>query len=235
MKKYIGMILIACVLLGIPGKNVYASAGRTLLSTYKSTFEDNDTRGVNIRLASEKLNKTTVKKGDIISFDVICGTRTLENGYKQVNTVGDGICQVSSDLYMALLQMGITPVERANHYIGTGIWYVPMGFDVAISEGKKDFKFSNPYEEPIYIESLIQNGTHTINIYGDKDLLSGYTYKPLSEYKGETLVEREVAQSDGSILKENVKKYIYESYLVEYKNGKEIRRIHLDTSLYDGV
>ena len=46
--------------------------------------------------------------------------------------------------------------ERYNHSMMVS--YSDPGFDAAIAEGSKDFKFKNNTNAPIYIEGYTQNG-----------------------------------------------------------------------------
>ena len=66
-------------------------------------------------------------------------SRTLENGYvvapsfaggRVVSSVGGGICQVSSTLYVTMLLSSIPATERYAHSLNVD--YVPKGLDSAI-------------------------------------------------------------------------------------------------------
>ena len=76
---------------------------------------------------------------------------TKENGYfmagsyvdgKVVDSLGGGICQVSTTLYNAVLLSELEVTERHNHSMIVS--YVEPSADAAISESSgKDFKFVN--------------------------------------------------------------------------------------------
>lgn len=76
----------------------------------------------------------------------------------------DGICQISSTLYNAVLLANLDIVERYNHSYTSS--YVPAGRDATVVYGAKDFKFKNSRNYPIKLEVFVEKGTATFNIYG---------------------------------------------------------------------
>ena len=79
-----------------------------------------------------------------------------------VTSVGGGICQVSSTLYVAMLLSAIPATERYPHSLAVD--YVPSGMDSAIVEGAKDLKFRNIFSYPVQINSEAKDGTLTVSI-----------------------------------------------------------------------
>lgn len=67
-----------------------------------------------------------------------------------VDSMGGGICQVSTTLYNAVLRAELEVVERSPHSMT--VHYVELSEDAAIAGTYKDFKFKNSTEYPIYIE-----------------------------------------------------------------------------------
>ena len=100
---------------------------------------------------------------------------TAANGYypagsyvsgKVVDSMGGGICQVSTTLYNAVLLSELEITERHNHSMIVG--YVDKSADAAIAESAgKDFRFKNNTDYPIYVEGITSPDKHiTFNIYG---------------------------------------------------------------------
>ncbi len=86
-------------------------------------------------------------------------------GNKVVDSLGGGICQVSTTLYNAVIRAELEVVERYNHSMIVG--YVDASADAAIAESSgMDFKFRNNLDYPVYIEGITQNRAITYNIYG---------------------------------------------------------------------
>lgn len=146
----------------------------TILAAYTTEYDPgNESRTHNIQLASDKINGTLIKPGAQFSFNDIVGERTAEAGYddapvmidgKLVPGIGGGICQVSSTIFNTALLAGMNIVERTPHFEPVG--YIQAGRDATVAWGYLDFKFRNPYQQSIYILSVMNNGTLTIYIIG---------------------------------------------------------------------
>lgn len=142
-----------------------------LLSTHTTYYDATQARAANVELAASRINGAIIAPGKRFSFSLGVGTRTVANGYvngpsfaggKEVESIGGGICQVSSNLYVSLLLAGIEPDEH--HYHGLAVDYVPIGLDAAIAEGAWDLRFTNPFEHKIMVEAVAKDGALTINL-----------------------------------------------------------------------
>ncbi len=120
----------------------------------------NNQRSHNIRLAAEAINNHVVFPGETFSFNNVVGMRTTERGYlpapvivkgELTEGIGGGICQVSSTLFNAADQAGMTIVQRYSH--SKQVPYVPPGRDATVSWYGPDFTFVNPYNQPILIQA----------------------------------------------------------------------------------
>lgn len=78
------------------------------------------------------------------------------------NEYGGGICQVSSTLYAAMCHGLLPAIERHPH--SSGVSYLPAGLDATISEGYKDLKFVNPYQESLTILAAADEGILTVTL-----------------------------------------------------------------------
>ena len=146
----------------------------TVLASYTTEYDpSNESRTHNIQLASDKINGTLIKPGAQFSFNDVVGERTAEAGYddapvmidgKLVPGIGGGICQVSSTIFNTALLSGMNIIERTPHFEPVG--YIQAGRDATVAWGYLDFKFRNPYQQSIYILSVMNNGTLTIYIIG---------------------------------------------------------------------
>ena len=113
-------------------------------------------RGENLRLACEALNGVILEPGETLSYNATLGMRTAEAGYQEapaysgerlINTLGGGICQVSSTLYLASLYAELETVERTSH--GYPSTYMPVGLDATVSWGSPDLKIKNNTSLPV--------------------------------------------------------------------------------------
>lgn len=141
------------------------------LARYSTAYNTTEDRAVNVELAASRINGMTIQPGETFSYSTSVGTRTLENGYvvapsfaggKVVSSVGGGICQVSSTLYVAMLLSGIPATQHYLHSLPVD--YVERGLDAAIVEGYKDLQFKNNFDYPITINAAAKNGTLTVSI-----------------------------------------------------------------------
>ena len=148
----------------------------TVLASFTTEYNpDNESRTHNIQLASDKINGTLIKPGAQFSFNDVVGERTAEAGYddapvmidgKLVPGIGGGICQVSSTIFNTALLSGMNIIERTPHFEPVAYIQAGRGRDATVAWGYLDFKFRNPYQQSIYILSVMNNGTLTIYIIG---------------------------------------------------------------------
>ena len=98
---------------------------------------------------------------------------------KVVDSLGGGICQVSTTLYNAVLLSELEVVERSNHSMI--VTYVDPSADAAIAGTYKDFKFKNDTDAPIYIEGVTADKKITFTIYGEETRPSNRSIKYVSK------------------------------------------------------
>ena len=142
-----------------------------VISTHTTYYDPTQSRAKNVELAASRINGTILAPGKSFSFSSSIGTRTVANGYvngpsfasgREVESIGGGICQVSSNLYVSLLLAGIEPSEH--HYHSLTVDYVPLGLDAAISEGYWDLRFNNSFAHKMMIEATAKDGVLTISL-----------------------------------------------------------------------
>ena len=144
------------------------------LAKYTTRYDvTNYNRSNNLSIAADKIDGTVIMPGETFSYNQVVGARTIAAGYKEagafaggqvIQSVGGGICQVSSTLYNAALLANLEITDRSNHVFLTG--YVAAGRDATVSWGTIDFKFKNTRKYPIKIEASAKNGICKMAIYG---------------------------------------------------------------------
>ena len=146
-----------------------------LLGTFTTSYKTSGSnRSGNVANGCRLINGTTMYPGDEMSVYEMISPFTVENGYFMagsysgglvVDSLGGGICQVSTTLYNAVLLAELDVTERHNHSMI--VTYVDPSADAAISGTQKDFKFVNNLDHPIYIEGITtEDKKITFNIYG---------------------------------------------------------------------
>ncbi|MGL4656464.1 MAG: VanW family protein [Sarcina sp.] len=190
-------------------------------STSFSTGDWN--RVENLKVATRNINGTVLMPGETFSYNDVVGERTIERGFKSgasfsgsevVQTIGGGICQISTTLYQAVMKSGIRSVERTNHSMRVG--YAAPSEDATVSWGYLDYKFKNTYNSPIFIQGIITDGIVTFNVFGDKDDIGNKTYDLVGVTTG----------SNGSSLSSV-------GYLITYENGNEVSREEVSRDTYN--
>jgi len=135
-------------------------------------IDQDEDRIHNISLASQNLNGYVLKSNEVFSFNEVLGDRTEEKGYRDAAVIvkgkkeedcGGGVCQVSTTLYQAAQNAGMTILERNSHQ--KEVPYAAQGEDAAVNYGSLDLRFKNNLGVPVVFELYIENGTMIANIF----------------------------------------------------------------------
>lgn len=151
------------------------SVVQDILGTFTTSFaSSNVDRSANVENGSRLINAITLYPGEEFSMYKEVAPFTVQNGYymagsyvngKVVDSLGGGICQVSTTLYNAVLKAELDVTERHNHSMIVA--YAEPSADAAIAESSgKDFRFVNNTDYPIYVESTTKDKRITVSIYG---------------------------------------------------------------------
>lgn len=223
---------------------------KDVLGTFTTSYSSSGAnRSGNVKNGASKVNGTLLYPGDAFSMYETVSPFTEENGYYLagsylnglvVDSLGGGICQVSTTLYNAVLLAELEVTERSNHSMIVN--YVDPSADAAISGTAKDFKFVNNLEYPVYIEGSTSSDKHiTFTIYGcetrPKDRKVTYESKVISktDAPGEKIV------ADGSLPAGSVSVqsahtgYVAELWKVVTVDGVEESRTQVNKSTYAAV
>ena len=142
------MIALLLLAVAVPG----AMASETYTAHTPLSGADDD-KLVNLRLAAQAIDGTTVEVGDRFSFNETVGPREKRRGYRKAPNgrgavvTGGGVAQAASTLYMALLQLGddvdIDPVKTygkrfSDDYVQNPSLAIVTDYDAGI-----DLSFTN--------------------------------------------------------------------------------------------
>lgn len=212
-------------------------------TSYKTSNKD---RSLNVSNGCELIDGTTLYPGETFSTYEKVSPFTADNGYymagsylngKVVDSIGGGICQVSTTLYNAVLLSELEVTERHNHSMI--VTYVDPSADAAIAESAgKDFQFVNNLNYPIYIEGYTKDKTITFVIYGveersaDREVIYESEVLERIEPTANVLVE-DPAQPVGSIVQSAAHVgYKAKLWKVVKENGVEVSREQINSSNY---
>lgn len=222
-----------------------------VIGSYTTSFSTSGSdRSANVSNGCRLIDGTTLYPGEEFSTYEAVAPFTEKNGYymagsylngKVVDSLGGGICQVSTTLYNAVLRAELEVTERYNHSMI--VTYVDPSADAAIAESSgKDFKFVNNLDVPIYIEGIIEGKKITFNIYGEETRSSDrqvtYESKVLEVINppGELLYAN-ASQPIGYLVRSDSAHIGYKAQLwkVVTENGVEVERTQVNSSSYKMV
>lgn len=86
------------------------------------------------------------------------------DGNNFVPGLGGGVCQVSSNLYNAVILADLEILERHRHSLPVD--YVPPGKDATVSFRTLDFNFRNSSKVHLLIRSFAEGNTLTFQLFG---------------------------------------------------------------------
>ncbi len=223
---------------------------KDVLGSFTTSYSTSgSSRSANVENGCALINGTTLYPGEEFSAYEAVSPFTQANGYymagsylngKVVDSLGGGICQVSTTLYNAVLNAELEVTERHNHSMIVS--YVDPSADAAIAESSgKDFKFVNNLEYPIYIEGYTANKKITFNIYGVETRDPGHEVR----YESEVLeviqppadaIYADAAQPIGYIVTESAHiGYKARLWKIVYQDGVEVSRTQVNSSSYKMV
>lgn len=221
---------------------------KDVLGTFTTSFSTSGAaRSANVTNGCRLLSGITLYPGEEISTLEAITPFSEDNGYymaasylngQVVDSLGGGICQVSTTLYNAVLQAELEVTERYNHSMI--VTYVDPSADAAIAESSgKDFIFKNNLEYPIYIDGYTTPDKQiTFTVYGVETRDSGREVIYESEVLERNVPETEIIYTDAS---QPVGFCSVQSAHIGYKarlwkivkeNGVEVSRDQVNSSTY---
>ncbi len=169
---------------------------RDVLGSTSTHVGGTSIRRGNVKLAGEACNGVVLNDGDIFDYNAVVGKRTTDRGFgaapayvngETVDTIGGGICQVSSTVYYATLLANLEIVERYAHRYAPN--YITWGMDATVSWGGPEFRFRNNTGYPIRLDVTYDKKNNIkVDIVGTKtdDTYVKMTYKNLGDTPYET-------------------------------------------------
>ncbi|MBQ9511656.1 MAG: VanW family protein [Lachnospiraceae bacterium] len=223
---------------------------KDVLGTFSTNYRtSSNARSANIANGCRLTQGVTIYPGEEYSVLDHMQPFTEANGYylagsylngQVVDSLGGGICQVSTTLYNAVLRSELEVTERHNHSMIVS--YVQPSMDAAIAESsEKDFKFVNNTAHPIYIDGYTEGKNITFTIYGVEERAGSHKVRYEPETVSTTPAGPEVIHADAS---QPIGFVDVQSAHVGYKarlwritteNGEETERVIINESNYKMV
>ena len=167
------------------------NAGTDCLATFETEFkwEDGEERAENLRVACEKINGSAFLAGQEISANGMMEPVTEEGGYhpahafqdgKTIDSVGGGICQISSTLYNVGLLAELQMKYRSNHSML--VTYVDPSRDATVyPESGLDLKMINNTGNTVFFAAERSGNKVIISLYGTEYRPAERTIKYVSK------------------------------------------------------
>lgn len=219
---------------------------KDILGEYSTKFSSDEERENNLINGMNFINGYVLNPGDIFSSQTVLGPFTKENGYEisnafsegdLVQSVGGGVCQLTTTLYNAVLYAELEIVERYEHSMQVS--YVDASRDATVSSKYKDFKFKNNTNGTIIITGEVSNGNITFTLYGreerDKNRKIEFQVikkRYITPEKGEIVMDKSITSLKEYIERESRFGCEAELYKIIYLNDVEVDRIFINASKY---
>lgn len=194
----------------------------TIIGTFTTAYTGAGSgRAKNIETGAGKLHGAVVLPGEVFSVATALMPFTEENGYATGGTyidgqlsesIGGGVCQLSTTLYNALLYTRLEITERHPHSLSVG--YIPLGQDAAIAGDYKDLKFKNITDAPVLLLCETMEERVKVTLYGAENAGRGeITVESVTTEESKDSITVEVYRTEtgakGEVKKERVSRDKY--------------------------
>lgn len=140
---------------------------------YTTTYGGDPNRLHNVRLVAQLVDGALIAPGAEFSFNATTGERSPERGFREApviingelqNGIGGGVCQVSTTVFNAAFEAGISITSRTNHALY--ISHYPQGRDATVNYPDLDLRFQNDTGKWLLLRTFVGASELTVNLYG---------------------------------------------------------------------
>jgi len=144
-----------------------------VVGSYTTTYGGTPGRLHNVQLVAELIDGALVAPGTRFSFNETTGERNEAKGFEEApviingelqSGIGGGVCQVSTTLFNAVFEAGLSIESRTNHALY--ISHYPLGRDATVNFPDIDLVFTNDTERWLLVRTFVGAGSLTVNVYG---------------------------------------------------------------------
>lgn len=171
-----------------------AESVQDILGEYKTNYNTSETdRSTNLRVGAGYIDGVVLLPGESLSFFDYLYPCTTARGYRgatayqggrYVDSIGGGICQVSTTCYNAVLLAELEVVERSPHTMTVS--YVKPGLDSGQAQSSgRNLVFANNTDYPVYVEAYASGGTLYIGLWGKETRPANRKVEYYSKYTEE--------------------------------------------------
>jgi len=144
-----------------------------VVGSYTTTYGGTEGRLHNVALVAELIDGALVAPGARFSFNATTGERNAAKGFEEApviingeleSGIGGGVCQVSTTVFNAAFEAGLSIEKRTNHALY--ISHYPLGRDATVNYPDLDLVFRNDTDRWLLVRTFVGTGSLTVNIYG---------------------------------------------------------------------
>ncbi len=144
-----------------------------VVGSYTTTYGGTPGRLHNVQLVAELIDGALVAPGARFSFNETTGERNAAKGFEEAPVIingelqtgiGGGVCQVSTTLFNAVFEAGLSIERRTNHALY--ISHYPLGRDATVNFPDIDLVFTNDTDHWLLVRTFVGAGSLTVNLYG---------------------------------------------------------------------
>jgi vancomycin resistance protein YoaR len=144
-----------------------------LVSSYETIYGGDPNRRHNVQLVAHLIDSHMIAPGEEFSFNKTTGERTAAKGFLEAPVIvngelqtglGGGICQVSTTVFNAAFEAGLSITERTNHALY--ISHYPLGRDATVNYPNVDLKFMNDTGHWLLLRTFVGSSSLVVNLYG---------------------------------------------------------------------
>jgi vancomycin resistance protein YoaR len=144
-----------------------------LVASYTTYYGGDPNRVHNVQLVAHLVDRHVIAPGATFSFNQTTGARTAAKGFKEAPVIingelqtglGGGVCQVSTTVFNAAYEAGLSITSRTNHALY--ISHYPQGRDATVNYPDIDLKFVNDTGHWLLLRTFVGSSALTVSLYG---------------------------------------------------------------------
>jgi vancomycin resistance protein YoaR len=144
-----------------------------LVGGYTTSYGGDPNRIHNVQLVAQLVDGALIPPGAEFSFNGTTGERSPERGFREAPVIingelqtgiGGGVCQVSTTVFNAAFEAGLSITSRTNHALY--ISHYPQGRDATVNYPDTDLKFKNDTSKWLLLRTFVGSSQLTVNLYG---------------------------------------------------------------------
>jgi vancomycin resistance protein YoaR len=144
-----------------------------LVSSYETFYGGVPNRLHNVQLVAHLVDDHLIAPGEEFSFNKTTGERSAAKGFREAPVIvngelqtglGGGVCQVSTTVFNAAFEAGLSITARTNHALY--ISHYPLGRDATVDYPGIDLKFMNDTGHWLLLRTFVGSGSLVVSLYG---------------------------------------------------------------------